>query len=584
MEGLVALVIATFAASPCGAARAPQPDSAPLLKLASSKFPNLTHAERALLEFADKSNLDRGEFAIAGTSSAPLDPSNDPARAGEWSHDRDVRAELIRWLAIDDSASAHVDPGGFHLLGARIVGPINLSHVRVPFSLVMRRCAIGDRIVLTATELPHLNLNGSYIAEIDGKGLIVHSDLDLADGFHAAGEVRLENTKLDGDLNCGGGSFHYSASSLSQFAGPFKPALIADDSTIGGEMNLGFGFRAEGAILVRTASVAGSLDLGGARLSNPNNSAFRGVGSSFGAVFVAPPKFLNFGNFEANGVVDFTNSRTKGFLFLQGRFQGAAGDGHGLVAAAMTVDGPLVLQNLNLENGAILDLSGAHATFLIDDEKSWPAPGRLLIGSFTYEGLGAPSDARSRLRWLGLQPGFNPQPYRQLAKVLREAGDDSGAVSVLIAGADKRYQQYGLPGRLLGWLLKVTIGYGHRPLLALLWSLGVVLVGWGVVYVGKRTHVMRLTWPETTPPPAGNPIAGLNPLLYSLDVFVPFVNLHQEHYWWPDESISGNFKVAGLEFSVRGSTLRAYLWLQIIAGWLLSAIFIAGVTGLLRND
>ena len=25
----------------------------------------------------------------------------------------------------------------------------------------------------------------------------------------------------------------------------------------------------------------------------------------------------------------------------------------------------------------------------------------------------------------------------------------------------------------------------------------------------------------------------LHPLLYSLDVFVPFVNLHQEHYWWP---------------------------------------------------
>jgi hypothetical protein len=35
---------------------------------------------------------------------------------------------------------------------------------------------------------------------------------------------------------------------------------------------------------------------------------------------------------------------------------------------------------------------------------------------------------------------------------------------------------------------------------------------------------------------------------------------------------------------VRGSLLRRYLWLQIIAGWLLSAIFIAGVTGLIRSD
>jgi hypothetical protein len=41
--------------------------------------------------------------------------------------------------------------------------------------------------------------------------------------------------------------------------------------------------------------------------------------------------------------------------------------------------------------------------------------------------------------------------------------------------------------------------------------------------------------------------------------------------------------IAGRHIEIRGSTLRAYLWLQIIAGWLLSAIFVAGVTGLIRN-
>jgi len=30
--------------------------------------------------------------------------------------------------------------------------------------------------------------------------------------------------------------------------------------------------------------------------------------------------------------------------------------------------------------------------------------------------------------------------------------------------------------------------------------------------------------------------------------------------------------------------LRYYLWLQIMAGWLLSAVFIAGLTGLIQND
>jgi hypothetical protein len=42
--------------------------------------------------------------------------------------------------------------------------------------------------------------------------------------------------------------------------------------------------------------------------------------------------------------------------------------------------------------------------------------------------------------------------------------------------------------------------------------------------------------------------------------------------------------VLGRRIAVRGRMLRYYLWMQIIAGWLLSAIFIAGITGLVRND
>ena len=66
--------------------------------------------------------------------------------------------------------------------------------------------------------------------------------------------------------------------------------------------------------------------------------------------------------------------------------------------------------------------------------------------------------------------------------------------------------------------------------------------------------------------------------------FLPFVDLHQEHYWWPDEAARGECEIAGRKVAVRGSFLRVYLWLQIIAGWLLSAIFVAGVTGLIRSD
>ena len=94
--------------------------------------------------------------------------------------------------------------------------------------------------------------------------------------------------------------------------------------------------------------------------------------------------------------------------------------------------------DVTLENGAVLDLRGAVVGGLLDQERSWPSPGKLLIDGFTYKGFGpeSPSDAASRLKWLRLQPSFRPQPYQQLANVLRDNGDEAGAARVLAAKDD----------------------------------------------------------------------------------------------------------------------------------------------------
>jgi hypothetical protein len=574
-----------------GANRLMHDGDIPLVKLALTRFHSLTQAERATLAFAEAGNVERGRFAVAGPSANPDDPSNDPAHAGEWNSEREIRALLIRWLSEDPDAIKLVTPSGIAVLGARVVGGLNLSHVRVPFAMVMRKCSIAERIVLVGTEIPHLDLNGSYVSEIDAKGLIVHGDLDLANGFHASGETRIETARIDGAVNCSGGYFHYSKVSLSRYAGTDKPALILDESIIGSEVNLDFGFRSEGAILMRQASVAHDLGMYGARMSNPHGLAFAGNFSSFGSVWFGNPQPPGWGIFEADARMDFAGARVATAVIVSdARFLGAPGDAHGFFGSGMTAGVFLYWRNVQLQNGAILDLSGAHVGGLFDEEKSWPEPGNLLIDGLTYDrfGAGSPLDVRSRLRWISLQPpvpgGFAPQPYRQLAKVLRENGDDDGAIDVLIAQQDAHFRNSN--SLVLAWaqFLKITVAYGYRPLRTVLWSLAVILLGRIVVAVGARAGVMRLTWPESTPLPAGNQTAGLHPLLYSLDLFLPFVNLHQEHYWWPDESASGEYQLLGQNITIRGSILRYYLWLQIIAGWLLSAIFVAGVTGLMRND
>src|SRR5208282_4972038 len=106
----------------------------------------------------------------------------------KWGKEREVRADLIRWLCVDPRARALIDPQGIRLLGARITGKLNLSDVKVPFPLVLRECSIGERMTFERTVFPLCDLGGSYTGEIDGNGIVVHSDLRL-NFLHASGEV-----------------------------------------------------------------------------------------------------------------------------------------------------------------------------------------------------------------------------------------------------------------------------------------------------------------------------------------------------------------------------------------------------------
>jgi hypothetical protein len=350
------------------------------------------------------------------------------------------------------------------------------------------------------------------------------------------------------------------------------------------------GFHSDGAILMDNATILGDFIAWGGRFINPNNFAVWAPQTvlshdvHFSDVFfqVPAPHIA-----QVDGVVTFWGARIGGALDMGGvKFAGAPSDNSGLEASNASIRA-LVTLGASFNNGAFERLNGGQIQFIWDDRASWPKPGKLDIGQLKYQAFGAPSsvDVASRLNWLGLSAtSSDPQPYDELASYYRSTGDVGSAAKVLIARDDALYSRSDPLRRIWGRFLRVTVGYGHEPLRTVLWMLGVVLCGAGMVWIGTRAGVMRLTWPETIAPVSGDATVGLNPLLYSLDVFLPFVNLHQEPYWWPDETASGECAMFGLRVPVRGSILRYYLWLQIIAGWLLSAVFIAGLTGLIQNE
>ncbi|MBV8138941.1 MAG: hypothetical protein JO121_25440 [Deltaproteobacteria bacterium] len=553
-----------------------------------------------MLVFAQAGNIDRGECAVAATSTNPADSSNDPAHAEEWDLGRDLRASLIRWLATDRTAAPLVDPKGLCVLGARVTGSLDLSGVRVPFGVRLVRCSIPDVINLSATDVPSLSLEGSYTGEILAVFLTSHevvnfgSDALSGGQFSASGVVNLTQAKAK-FFRFSGGHFHYSEKPRFSFGDPaFKTALFLLQIESRGDVELCCGFESNGAVLLNEAhSSVGDLNCSGGRFFNPGNVALDGGGASFGWVVLGPIVYGVVGpsGFEANGAVNFANTRVRAnFLVDQAKFSGKSKERHGLYAPGLSVGGAFTWRNVDLPNGASLELTGARMTVLIDEPRSWPVPGQLFIDGLTYQQFGieapldSPRDAGSRLRWLALQPTFHPQPYRQLAQVLAAGGDDVGATQVRIAAEDLRYSRYGIPGRIWGAFLKNTIGYGHRPMLTIMWSLAMVVIGWLIVRAAKAAAVMRPTYPDNALAAGDRRYERLYPLLYSLDVFLPFVNLHHEHYWWPDADAAGRCRVFGQTLNLRGSVVLYYLWAQIIAGWILSAIFVAGVTGLIRGD
>ncbi len=516
----------------------------------------LTPAERQLLE-----RVAGGEEA---DFSSPDESQNDPAQGAAWGPERTIRAALLHWLCTDSQAAARVPPKGIRIRGARIQGPLDFEGATLLHRLFLIRCAIPEGILLTDARTRRIDFSGSYTKGLHADGLIVDGALILS-GLICTGEVRLEGAHIQGQLSCTG----------ARLENPNGDALRADRMTVEERVFLDQGFHATGAVRLLGAHIRGSLSCRGARLENPNGDAL-----SADRMTVEGDVFLDQG-FHATGAVRLLGARIRGSLSCRGAWLENP-NGDALRAERSTVEESVFLDGLELNGG--LNFQYARLGVIVDDEGSWPQRGRLRIDGLEYErfaGDRTPMDARRRLEWLRRQlPDFRPQPYDQLAQVFRRMGLEAEAVEVMIAKQEDliRYGKLSLWGRLTRRILGVTIGHGYRSGQALLWSLAFVIIG-ALIFGWADAHsLMAPSSPEILTDPLYR-ASGTIPLdyprfqalAYSLDAFLPIVDLHQESFWLPD---------AGKPF---GALVRLYLWIHIAAGWLLSTLFVSGVTGLVRR-
>ena len=400
----------------------------------------------------------------------------------------------------------------------------------------------------------------------------------------AEGEVRLGGANIGGELGCEGG----------RFKNPEGEAFFADSLRTGGALFLS-NVKAEGEVDLFGANIGQSLDCEGGTFKNPKGRAalnaetvktggsvfLRDVGAD-GEVDVAGADVsgdLDCGgcNFEnSKGTALFAeNLKVSNNAYLRDDVRALSVDGELDFHGAEVKGGLQIIDNPKSKSGRgyILDLREAAATYFMDRETSWPEMNNLKLDGFVYGHLvrGAPTDAGSRLDWLKRQGTneFVPQPYEQLAKVLREAGDDAGAKTVLIAMENDRWRNGKEDWLERGWgfITWATIGYGYDVSRALWCILGLILIG---SFLFIRGGPERRGWIISTEvhPERYRPFNGF---IYSLETLLPLVDLYQAKHWVPDAQ------------SKAGKYLRLYLWGHTLLGWFFASMLIAGVAGLVQK-
>jgi hypothetical protein len=231
----------------------------------------------------------------------------------------------------------------------------------------------------------------------------------------------------------------------------------------------------------------------------------------------------------------------------------------------------------------------------------WPTKGQLRLDGLSYGRIchlhdANKYDAKIRLEWIRSQyqdaapdnpVRFATQPYEQLASIYLQGGRDADARRVAIARRQdlREYGKISNSLRFGNWLLDVTIKYGYRTWRAAIYLAVVyLLVVLFFSFAGHHDAVIPTQAPGGQP--AATSVAAtsitarqctgdypcFNPWGYAIDTVIPIINVHQADYWSPDATVPWG---------------RAAVWVTYLGtaiGWLLSALAVAGYTGLVRSS
>ncbi len=375
--------------------------------------------------------------------------------------------------------------------------------------------------------------NSNFGDKLDMSAMNVGDHLLMCDGAEFA-EVDLGTAKIQGGVEMNKSKF---AGKLNMHRINVGGGLFLGDGADFAEVDLGTA-RIERGLDICNSKFAGKLNMNGIKVGG--DLCMRN-GAEFADEVNIVSSLIEFNLIISNCAF---NSLDLAGTYIGGEFTLGSG------IRWVMKDSVLTLRNT--EVGALRDLVDA-----------WPP--NLELGGFKYSRLGGFDGNETysmayrdigwlKQEWLEKQRTYSPQPYEQLADVVKKMGLLDQANEILFAKKEREQKQAWDLQQWRSWFWlaaqRYSIGYGCHIFWSLGWIVGFIAVGW---LIALRTiqgkHEGRL-WC----------------FIYSLDLLLPIIQLDKRNY---DIHLSG--------------WAKHYFYVHKIFGYVLAAFIIAGISGLTKQ-
>jgi hypothetical protein len=484
---------------------------------------------------------------------------DDVTDAQGWAEERNIRAEVITDLLLSAAPPERSTLPTLRLAGARITGRMDVAGADVSRALWLEGCYLGEEPEFSDARTRSVRITRCALPGLSAFRIRAEGQFDLSDSL-VNERVSLVNAHITGELIFSG----------ARIANPGRWSIFAGGMTVDGALFARHGFTSEGSIRLVGAQLHGGLYLDTAKLNGTGRNALVADNLSVDGRMVCERATVE-------GAIRMPGAHINGQLSLDGAVVRASG----VVLDFRRITADELLLTLREPTDGIVDLGYAQISVLCDDPATWPAG--LRLDGLRYDslvtlrerrapatpggGTGATPDladitsaeilpAEDRLAWLRRGgSGYRPQPYEQLAAFYRQVGHDDQARKVLLAKQRARRSTEKLAGKIWGYLLDWSVGYGYRPWLAALWL--VALITLGSVVFGLNPPA-----PVTHSSPAH-----FNPLFYTIDLLFPFGQFGQSNSMW-----------------VLSTPEQWFAYSLVGAGWLLATAVIAGVSRALSRS